>query len=142
MWDNLFLSQLFVSTWFGVLFVQSGLDKVVDRAGNLEYFRGHFKASPVASLVPFLLVAITVMEVVTGVVSSIGALTLLLGGTSSIAYWGSVLSALCFMALFFGQRIAKDYAGAAALQPYFLVALAAMWITADHTANAAFGTPK
>jgi diacylglycerol kinase len=32
-------------------------------------------------------------------------------------------------ALFFGQRIAKDYAGAAVLVPYFLLMLATMYLT-------------
>ena len=33
--------------------------------------------------------------------------------------------------LFFGQRMAKDYAGAAVLVPYFLLALAAIYLLAQ-----------
>jgi hypothetical protein len=29
--------------------------------------------------------------------------------------------------LFFGQRVAKDYGGAAALVPYFLMAVGGLW---------------
>jgi hypothetical protein len=32
-----------------------------------------------------------------------------------------------FLALFFGQRMAKDYVGAGGLVPYFLVSLAALF---------------
>jgi diacylglycerol kinase len=35
------------------------------------------------------------------------------------------------LALFFGQRIAKDYAGAAVLVPYFLLVLVAMYLLAQ-----------
>jgi hypothetical protein len=35
------------------------------------------------------------------------------------------------VALFFGQRVSKDYAGAAALVPYFLLALVAIVILAQ-----------
>ena len=35
------------------------------------------------------------------------------------------------MALFFGQRVAKDYAGAAVLVPYFLLTLVAMYLLAQ-----------
>ena len=47
------------------------------------------------------------------------------GGTR-VALWGAALSGLSFLALFFGQRMAKDYAGAAGLVPYFLVSLVAL----------------
>jgi hypothetical protein len=40
-----------------------------------------------------------------------------------------MVSGVTFLALFFGQRMAKDYAGAAALVPYFLVSLAAIFAT-------------
>jgi len=45
-----------------------------------------------------------------------------------VAFWGAVLSGISLCALFFGQRVAKDYAGAAVLVPYFLLALVAMWL--------------
>ena len=31
--------------------------------------------------------------------------------------------------LFFGQRLAKDYAGAATLVPYFILAVLGIWLT-------------
>jgi hypothetical protein len=34
------------------------------------------------------------------------------------------------MALFFGQRLAKDYPGAATLVPYFLLSLVAIYVLA------------
>jgi hypothetical protein len=40
-----------------------------------------------------------------------------------------VVAALAFTSLFFGQRLAKDYTGAALLVPYFLLALVGMWVT-------------
>jgi hypothetical protein len=41
-----------------------------------------------------------------------------------------VVSAFSILALFFGQRMAKDYPGAATLVPYFLLALAAIYLLA------------
>jgi hypothetical protein len=37
---------------------------------------------------------------------------------------------MALTALFFGQRMAKDYVGAAVLVPYFLLALAAIYLQA------------
>jgi hypothetical protein len=44
-----------------------------------------------------------------------------LGNGTAWATWGAQLAALNVVMLFFGQRIAKDYAGAAALVPYFIL---------------------
>jgi hypothetical protein len=45
-----------------------------------------------------------------------------------IAFAGAVIAAAALTALFFGQRVAKDYAGAATLVPYFLLAMSAVWV--------------
>ena len=39
-----------------------------------------------------------------------------------------MISAIAIVALFFGQRMAKEYAGAAVLVPYFLLTLAAIYL--------------
>ena len=46
---------------------------------------------------------------------------------SAVAYYGAIVSAFAILALFFGQRIAKEYAGAAILVPYFLLTLVAIY---------------
>jgi hypothetical protein len=48
-----------------------------------------------------------------------------------MAFYGAVISAVAIVALFFGQRMAKDYAGAAVLVPYFLLALSAIYLLAQ-----------
>ena len=42
-----------------------------------------------------------------------------------------LLISIAIIALFFGQRMAKDYAGAAVLVPYFLLALSAIYLLAQ-----------
>jgi hypothetical protein len=39
-----------------------------------------------------------------------------------------VLSAISILVLFTGQRLAKDYAGAAVLVNYFLLTMFAIWV--------------
>jgi CBS domain containing-hemolysin-like protein len=73
-----------------------------------------------------LLLQITVLEVVVGAASAAGCAMLLLTRASFVAFVGSALAGVNVLALFFGQRIAKDYAGAAGLVPYMLFAVAAM----------------
>lgn len=111
-----------------VCFVQSGLDKVLDRQGNLAFLKGHFEKTPLRGMVPVLLPGITVLELAAGVFSAAGVLQLLLSGGRTLGQWGALLAAASICALFFGQRLAKDYAGAAALVPYFLLAQGAVLV--------------
>ena len=48
----------------------------------------------------------------------------------TVAFYGAVISAISIVALFFGQRMAKDYAGAAVLVSYFLLCLVAIYLLA------------
>ena len=122
--------QVLASAFLAILFLQSGIDKVVDRRGNLEWLQGHFAKSPLAGIVPLLLTAITVLEILAGTLSGIGCALILASRNSTLAFYGAVTSALAITALFFGQRMAKDYAGAAVLVPYFLLALSAIYLLA------------
>jgi hypothetical protein len=125
------LLQVLVSAFLAILFLQSGIDKVVDRRGNLEWLQGHFAKSPLAGIVPAMVTAITILEIAAGALSAIGCAVIIFSQGSTIAFYGAVISAIAIVALFFGQRMAKDYAGAAVLVPYFLLALAAIYLLAQ-----------
>lgn len=122
--------QIALSIFLAILFLQSGIDKVIDRKGNLEWLTGHFAESPLANLVPLLLLAITGLELAVGILSLIGTGQLLLAHTTTFAFYGACLSLIAFLALFFGQRMAKDYPGAATLVPYFLLGTIAVLLLA------------
>src|SRR5438067_11600394 len=124
------LMQILISAFLGILFLQSGIDKVVDRRGNLEWLKGHFAKSPLTGMVPLMVTVITILEVAAGVLSAVGCLLIFFRQDSTLAFYGAVVSAFSLLALFFGQRMAKDYAGAAVLVPYFLVTLAAIYLLA------------
>jgi diacylglycerol kinase len=128
----IFILQMLVSAFLAILFLQSGIDKVVDRRGNLEFFQGHFAKSPLAGMVPLLATLITILEIASGALSAIGCALIILSREPMVAFYGAVISAISIIALFFGQRMAKDYAGAAVLVPYFLVALVAIYLLAPH----------
>ncbi len=122
--------QVLVSAFLAILFLQSGIDKIVDRRGNLEWLKGHFAKSPLAGIVPLMVTAITILEIVAGALSAIGCALIIFSRNSTLAFYGAIVSAISIIALFFGQRMAKDYAGAAVLVPYFLLALIAIYLLA------------
>jgi hypothetical protein len=69
-----------------------------------------------------MLGVITVVEVTAGALSALGVPLLLVTGNRTVAVLGALFAVAAILMLFFGQRIAKDYAGAAALVPYFILA--------------------
>lgn len=117
------LPVLLCCTFFAILFLQSGLDKVFNYSENLAYFRSHFEKSPLAPTVALLLPVITAVETAAGLCSAAGVGELLFFQKKYFALAGLFLSSASLLSLFFGQRLAKDYGGAAALVPYFLVAV-------------------
>ena len=81
-------------------------------------------------MVPLMVTVITILEVAAGVLSAVGCLLIFFRQDSTLAFYGAVVSAFSLLALFFGQRMAKDYAGAAVLVPYFLLTLVAIYLLA------------
>jgi diacylglycerol kinase len=126
-----YLLQILVSAFLAILFLQSGIDKVVDRRGNLDFLKGHFAKSPLAGMVPLMVTTITIVEIAAGALSGIGCALIVLARDSTLAFYGAVVAAVGITALFFGQRMAKDYAGAAVLVPYFLLTLIAIYLFAQ-----------
>lgn len=123
--------QVLISAFLAILFLQSGIDKIVDRRGNLDWLKGHFAKSPLAGFVPAMVTMITILEMVAGLLSAVGCVMIFCRRDSTLAFYGAVASAFAIVALFFGQRMAKDYAGAATLVPYFLLTLAAIYLLAQ-----------
>ncbi|CAN5650153.1 hypothetical protein BH24ACI3_BH24ACI3_02350 [soil metagenome] len=123
------LPALFAAAFTAILFIQSGLDKVTDWKGNLGWLTGHFAETPLSKLVPALLGTITILELATGILAAIGIIYFLFAGSTLVIFYSAILGSGTLLALFFGQRMAKDYPGAAVLVPYFLVMVALLYLT-------------
>ena len=123
------LPALFGALLASILFIQSGLDKVFDWKGNLEWLTGHFSKTFLRGTVPPMLATITVMELATGILSGVGIIYFLISGSTVLMFYAAIIGAASIVALFFGQRVAKDYAGAAVLIPYFILLIIMMYLT-------------
>lgn len=122
------LPALFSALLISILFIQSGLDKVFDWKGNLEWLTGHFSKTFLRGMVLPMLATITVMELATGFLAAAGIIYFLATGSLVLIFYAAALGAASITALF-GQRVAKDYPGAAVLVPYFILLLILMWLT-------------
>ncbi len=123
------LPALLAALLVAILFIQSGLDKVFDWKGNLEWLTGHFSKTFLRGTVAPMLATITLMELATGFLSAAGIVYFLIANSTVLIFYASILGAASIVALFFGQRVAKDYAGAAVLIPYFILLIILMYLT-------------
>ena len=121
------LSLLFISFFFGILFMQSGLDKLFNFHDNLNFLKSHFQKTIFSNQTRILFILLTILELVAGFLFCVGLVGVCVFGFSiqlmNTLFLGIILSSLTICCLFLGQRVANDYVGAANLTIYFLVSL-------------------
>ena len=115
-------------TLLAILFLQSGSDKVFNYKGNKEWLTDHFSKSPLKNMVPLMMPMITLLEVSAGIFCAVGIFFMWFDGSTQIGLIGAQLSTLSILALFFGQRVAQDYVGAATLTTYFIISIMAIYL--------------
>src|SRR3954463_8566065 len=95
--EAIYIMRIFASAFLAILFLQSGIDKVLDRRGNYEWLKGHFAKSPFAGIVPALLVCITILEIAAGALSAVGCVLVILTLDSTVAFYGAAISAIAVL---------------------------------------------
>ena len=121
--DSIKIVQILASLFFSIVFFQSGIDKIIDRKGNLEFFKDHFKDTP---LDKFFLPALSILaffEITTAGICLFGFIYSLIYADTIFIFYGLLLSGIVLLMLLFGQRVAKDYIGAADITVYFIVCI-------------------
>ncbi|MEG3656089.1 DoxX family protein [Arenibacter palladensis] len=123
--DNIlnYPTELLLLLFLIITFLQSALDKILDWKGNLSWLKSHFSKTPFKNMVPLLLGTVMVMEIVAGILCTIGLYLLSVQGDGSIALAGAILACLALLMLLLGQRMAKDYDGARTIAIYFMPAI-------------------
>ena len=121
-------TEILILLFLIVTFMQSGIDKILDWKGNIEFIKSHFKNSPLRNNVPLLLAIILTIEIVAGIFMIIGIYQIYASGLKEFALIGVELSAVALIFLLIGQRLAKDYAGAMTLAVYFIITLLGVFL--------------
>lgn len=121
------LMQLAFAAFAAVLFLQSSLDKLFNWKSEKEYYTTHFSKSILNGSVPLLMPVLTLAEFSAGLFSGLGFGQVLFTGNTGLGTVGMLCAVSALIMLFFGQRVAKDYKGAAVLVPYFLMAAGGLY---------------
>ena len=123
--DFTFISIIcaFISLFIGIILTQSGLDKIFNWEGELDFMTEKFSKTILAPFTAFGLIQVTILETLSGILSLLGSIMVLFFDNASYGIMGLILAAGSFSILMLGQRISKDYDGSTALVSYFLLTM-------------------
>ncbi len=125
---SIYITEILILIFIAITFLQSGLDKIMDWQGNISWLKGHFSKTFLASQVTMMVGTILILEIITGLLAIAGIFQIVVSGFTSLALYACVLAAISLLMLLFGQRVAKDYAGAFTLTGYFIVVIMGVYI--------------
>lgn len=121
--NNIEIVQILVSIFFSIVFFQSSIDKINDRESNLKFFNQHFKKTFFQNYTLSLLNLLTLIELISAVLCFSGVFYKFFYFDSIYIYYGLLMTSIVFLFLLLGQRLAKDYAGAADIAIYFILCI-------------------
>ena len=116
-------AEILVLLFLIITFLQSGIDKITNWKGNVDFITGHFKNSPLQKMVPLLLLTVLIFEIAASILMLVGGYYLFTEGDGTVAKVGLEFAAITLIMLLIGQRLAKDYAGAMSLAVYFILTI-------------------
>ncbi len=118
------IAFLLILCFFTIVFAQSGLDKVLDKKGNLNYLDSLLGPFFSGLLIRLAFYGVTILELASGLFCLAGLVECFFYGSSFFGLVGLVVGSLALLVLLFGQRVSKNYDGAKTLVVYFILAMA------------------
>ena len=115
--------QILSSIFFAIVFFQSGIDKVIDRKGNINFFENHFKNTLFHKIYAQALTALMLLELIAASLCAYGCIYSIVYKNTDFIFYGLLVTSFILLSLLLGQRIAKDYAGAADITIYFILCI-------------------
>ena len=115
--------QILSSIFFAIVFFQSGIDKVIDRKGNINFFENHFKNTLFHKIYAQALTALMLLELIAASLCAYGCIYSIVYKNTDFIFYGLLVTSFVLLSLLLGQRIAKDYVGAADITIYFILCI-------------------
>ena len=114
---------LLVLVFFLIVFIQSGLDKIFDYKGNLNFLKDLLKIYFSPTLIELALISVTILELTSGILCLIGIINFVFNDSNFIGLLGLIIGSIALLVLLFGQRVSKNYDGAKTIAIYFILAI-------------------
>jgi len=119
--EPIIINIILILSFFSIVFIQSGLDKVFNKKENLSFLYEILGKVFSKSLILVAFYSITLLEVASGFLCLIGVLEIIVYESSTFGYWGLIVGALALLILLFGQRMSQNYDGAKTITIYFIL---------------------
>ena len=107
--ESAIINIILILSFFSIVFIQSGLDKVFNKKENLSFLYELLGKVFSKSLILVAFYSITLLELASGFLCLIGVLEIILYGSSALGYWGLIVGAFALLILLFGQRMSQNY---------------------------------
>lgn len=120
--------EILILGFIAITFLQSGIDKITDWKGNISWLTGHFAKTFLKNYVGLMVAIVLIAEVLTGIWAVGGIIFLLTTNDPLVGLYAAVLAGITLLMLLFGQRVAKDYAGAFTITGYFMVVVFGVYL--------------
>ena len=118
---TVFSAQILILIYLIITFTYSAFEKLLQWKESVLFYTDHFKETFLKNSMTFLLKLVILIEIITVVICLIGLVNLLFFQEKQYAFYGLILVGLTLIGLMFGQRVAKDYAGAMNITVYFIL---------------------
>ena len=117
------IAFLLILGFFSIVFVQSGLDKVFDKKGNMTFLKKLLGDFFHQNLIKVAFISVTILELTSGFLCIAGIFEFLFQDSSFLGLIGLIAGSIALLILLFGQRVSKNYEGAKTLAIYFILSI-------------------
>ncbi|MDQ6469917.1 DoxX family protein [Flavobacterium sp. LHD-80] len=121
------VASILILAFLALTFLQSGYEKIFYWNDNVTWLKEHFSKTRLKNQVPLALLHLLILELISGILSVVGAIQLLLNSGREFGFYGAIFSCISLLMMLFGQRLAKDYDGARTIVIYFIPAVMAVY---------------
>ncbi|MGQ7945985.1 DoxX family protein [Flavobacterium sp. WC2509] len=121
------IASILILAFLAITYLQSSYDKLFHWKENLDWLKEHFAETPLRNQVPLALGNVLVLELISGILCTVGAIELVLNSGRVYGLYGGIFSSITLIMLLFGQRLAKDYDGARTIVLYFIPSVMAVY---------------
>jgi uncharacterized membrane protein YphA (DoxX/SURF4 family) len=120
-------ASILLLVFLALTFIQSSYEKLFYWQENLDFLKEHFSKTRLKNLVNLALVHLVILELISGILSVVGIIELLVNNGRTFGFYGAIFSCITLLMMLFGQRLAKDYDGARTIVIYFIPAVMAVY---------------
>lgn len=121
------IASILLLVFLAITFLQSSQEKLFHWKDNVNWLKEHFAETPLRNQVPLALLNLLILELISGVLCTVGAIELAQNSGRVYGLYGAIFSCITLIMMLFGQRLAKDYDGAKTIVLYFIPAVMAVY---------------